>query len=69
MHWLKTRRRQYNSRFDTVISIDVGGLIEYWEPQEPFEKPTQVEWTSKSETGLYEFKKVHFRFLTALRNP
>ncbi|KAK4704076.1 peptidylprolyl isomerase domain and WD repeat-containing protein 1, partial [Phenoliferia sp. Uapishka_3] len=48
----------YNERFDTVISIDVGGMIEYWEPQEPFEKPSSVEWTSKSETGLYEYKKV-----------
>jgi hypothetical protein len=33
-------------------------MIEYWEPSEPFEKPSRVEWTSKSETGLYEFKKV-----------
>lgn len=49
---------QYNERYNTVISIDVGGMIEYWEPQEQFEKPSVVEWASKSETGLYEYKKV-----------
>lgn len=49
---------QYNSLYDTVISVDVSGMIEYWEPSEPFEKPERVEWTSKAQTGLYEFKKV-----------
>lgn len=33
-------------------------MIEYWEPQAPFEKPENVEWTTKSQTGLYEYKKV-----------
>ncbi|KAM0748186.1 hypothetical protein T439DRAFT_75986 [Meredithblackwellia eburnea MCA 4105] len=47
----------YNERFDTVVSIDVGGMVEYWEPSEPFEKPESVDWSSKSETDLYEFKK------------
>ncbi|GAA6034734.1 hypothetical protein JCM8097_001144 [Rhodosporidiobolus ruineniae] len=47
----------YNPLYDTVLSIDVGGMIEYWEPREPFEKPSSVEWTSKATTGLYEFKK------------
>ncbi|KAM0790478.1 hypothetical protein ACM66B_003354 [Microbotryomycetes sp. NB124-2] len=47
----------FNTLYDTVISADVGGMIEYWEPREPFEKPESVEWTSKATTGLYEFKK------------
>ncbi|GAA5982897.1 hypothetical protein JCM11641_002620 [Rhodosporidiobolus odoratus] len=47
----------YNPLYDAVISIDVGGMIEYWEPRDPFEKPDGVEWTSKAQTGLYEFKK------------
>lgn len=56
---------QYNDRYDTVISVDVGGMIEYWEPRAPFEKPSTVEWTSKASTGLYEYKKVR----SALPNP
>lgn len=55
-----TRSLQYNDRYDTVISIDVGGMIEYWEPRAPFEKPSTVEWASKASTGLYEYKKVRF---------
>lgn len=35
-------------------------MIEYWTPEEPFEKPENVEWESKAQTGLYEFKKVRF---------
>lgn len=52
--------QQYNPLYDAVLSIDVGGMIEYWDPREPFEKPDSVEWTSKAQTGLYEFKKVRF---------
>lgn len=37
-------------------------MIEYWEPNEPFEKPDRLEWTSKAQTGLYEFKKVIIQF-------
>ncbi|BGP11452.1 Peptidyl-prolyl cis-trans isomerase cyp15 [Rhodotorula toruloides] len=63
LHTLSSMHRQsvhlmaYNSLHDTVISVDVGGMIEYWQPNEPFEKPDSVEWTSKAQTGLYEFKK------------
>ncbi|GAA5872288.1 hypothetical protein JCM1840_004117 [Sporobolomyces johnsonii] len=63
LHTLETLHRKsvhlmtYNPKYDTVISVDVGGMIEYWEPSEPFEKPETVEWQSKAETGLYEFKK------------
>lgn len=39
-------------------------MIEYWEPRGSFEKPDAVEWTTKSETGLYEFKKVRRRNTT-----
>ncbi|GJN94391.1 hypothetical protein Rhopal_007471-T1 [Rhodotorula paludigena] len=63
LHTLTSLHRQsvhlmaYNALYDTVISVDVGGMIEYWEPSEPFEKPDRVEWTTKAQTGLYEFKK------------
>jgi hypothetical protein len=51
---------QYNERYDTVISCDEGGFIEYWQPQEPWELPTGIKgmWEFKSSTDLYEFKKV-----------
>ncbi len=49
---------QYNVHFDAVISIDVGGMVEYWSPDAPFEKPDSVEWQTKAATDLYQFKKV-----------
>ncbi|KAI0789736.1 peptidyl-prolyl cis-trans isomerase [Abortiporus biennis] len=49
----------YSDRYDTVVSADEGGFIEYWQPTEPFELPKNVHglWKYKSETDLYEFKK------------
>jgi peptidylprolyl isomerase domain and WD repeat-containing protein 1 len=41
-----------------VISADESGFLEYWQPTEPYEVPTQPGmWTFKSNTDLYEFKK------------
>jgi peptidylprolyl isomerase domain and WD repeat-containing protein 1 len=47
-----------------VISADEGGFVEYWKPVEPFGLPSNVPglWSFKSETDLYEFKKVR-RFI------
>ncbi|KAJ3539228.1 hypothetical protein NM688_g6396 [Phlebia brevispora] len=49
----------YSDRYDTVISADEAGFIEYWRPVEPFELPKNVPglWSFKSTTDLYEFKK------------
>jgi peptidylprolyl isomerase domain and WD repeat-containing protein 1 len=49
----------YSDRYDTVVSADENGFIEYWQPFEPFEPPKSVAglWSFKSETDLYEFKK------------
>lgn len=54
---------QYSDRYDTVVSADENGFIEYWQPFEPFELPKNVSglWSYKSETDLYEFKKVSTR--------
>ena len=51
---------QYSDRYDCVISADEGGFVEYWKPAEPFELPKNLPglWNYKSETDLYEFKKV-----------
>ncbi|KIM28414.1 hypothetical protein M408DRAFT_8792 [Serendipita vermifera MAFF 305830] len=48
----------YADLYDTVISADESGFLEYWQPTEPYETPTQPGmWTFKSNTDLYEFKK------------
>lgn len=49
----------YNEPYDTVVSADDKGMIEYWSPREPFELPeTAGMWRYKSDTDLYEFRKV-----------
>ena len=58
---------QYNDKFDTVVSIDSKGMIEYWIPpvetgsvvlQETLkEMHNKIEFSFKSETDLYEFAK------------
>ncbi|KAG9315709.1 hypothetical protein JVU11DRAFT_3356 [Chiua virens] len=50
---------QYSDRYDTVISADENGFVEFWQPIEPFELPKNVPgmWSFKSSTDLYEFKK------------
>ncbi|KAH9860321.1 hypothetical protein J1614_011651 [Plenodomus biglobosus] len=46
----------YNARFDCVVSVDSGGMVEYWQPSGNYEKPETV-WKLKSGTNLFEFKK------------
>jgi peptidylprolyl isomerase domain and WD repeat-containing protein 1 len=63
LHTLKDTHKQpvhlmaYNNDYDCVVSVDQGGMIEYWRPSSPFEKPENV-FTMKSSTNLFEFKKV-----------
>jgi len=57
---------EYNPVDDVVVSVDDGGMIEYWQP-DPDEnfaqpKPPAIAWTYKSDTDLYTFKKVRKRF-------
>jgi peptidylprolyl isomerase domain and WD repeat-containing protein 1 len=47
----------YNPLFHCVVSVDTGGMLEYWEPSGDFQKPTDV-FDFKSKTDLYDFKKV-----------
>ncbi|KAJ3934869.1 MAG: peptidyl-prolyl cis-trans isomerase [Lentinula lateritia] len=49
----------YSDKFNTVISADEGGFVEYWQPVEPFGQLENIPgmWSYKSETDLYEFKK------------
>ena len=62
LHILKTIHRSsvvvmaYNDRFDCVVSGDDSGMIEYWRPRDPFDKPDNV-FGMKSSTNLFDFKK------------
>ncbi|KAI9316944.1 hypothetical protein DFJ73DRAFT_929205, partial [Zopfochytrium polystomum] len=52
---------QYNPVAHIVVSVDAGGLVEYWCPDPdagfPTPKPPHVAWEFKADTDLYEFKK------------
>ncbi|KAF2134124.1 peptidyl-prolyl cis-trans isomeras-like protein [Dothidotthia symphoricarpi CBS 119687] len=62
LHTLKSVHRapvslmSYNNAFDCVVSVDQGGMIEYWRPSGTFEKPDNV-FSMKSSTNLFDFKK------------
>jgi len=58
MHTKPVHIITYNPIYDCVISVDTGGMLEYWEPSGDYQKPTVV-FNFKSETDLYEFKKVN----------
>ncbi|KAK3310351.1 uncharacterized protein B0T15DRAFT_518259 [Chaetomium strumarium] len=46
----------FNDHYECVISVDEGGMIEYWQPGGSYEKPDNV-FKYKSSTNLFEFKK------------
>ncbi|ELQ37891.1 peptidyl-prolyl cis-trans isomerase cyp15 [Pyricularia oryzae Y34] len=46
----------FNDAYDCVISADQGGMLEYWRPNETYQKPGNV-FAMKSSTNLFEFKK------------
>ncbi len=45
-----------NNKYDCVVSVDEGAMMEYWSPGNGYEKPTSV-FEMKSSTDLFEFKK------------
>ncbi|KAJ2159785.1 Peptidyl-prolyl cis-trans isomerase cyp15 [Coemansia sp. RSA 552] len=47
----------YSHGLECMISIDRGGMIEYWALDRPGELPPAAEFTLKSQTDLYCFKK------------
>jgi peptidylprolyl isomerase domain and WD repeat-containing protein 1 len=47
----------YNYHYDCVVSSDEGGMVEYWKPMSPDEKPEGI-FQMKSSTNLFDFKKV-----------
>ncbi|KAF1953995.1 hypothetical protein CC80DRAFT_449981 [Byssothecium circinans] len=62
LHTLKKVHKQpvalmvYNHHYDCVVSVDQGGMVEYWQPSGSFEKPDNV-FATKSSTDLFAFKK------------
>jgi peptidylprolyl isomerase domain and WD repeat-containing protein 1 len=46
----------FNNSYDCVVSVDEGGMIEYWSPDANYEKPSNV-FQYKSSTNLFDFKK------------
>ncbi|KAI9812507.1 MAG: hypothetical protein M1832_000401 [Thelocarpon impressellum] len=46
----------YNHVYDSVVSVDDGGMLEYWRPNGSYEKPESV-FEYKSSTNLFDFKK------------
>ncbi|KZW01557.1 peptidyl-prolyl cis-trans isomerase [Exidia glandulosa HHB12029] len=59
LHRAPVHLMAYTDQYDTVISADESGFLEYWRPVEPYEPPKNVKglWQLKSQTDLYEFKK------------
>lgn len=56
IHRMPVHLIAYNAAYDCVVSIDEGGMVEYWQPSGSFEKPDNV-FEVKSSTSLFEFKK------------
>ncbi|KAJ2981286.1 hypothetical protein NQ176_g2119 [Zarea fungicola] len=46
----------FNDKYDCVVSVDEGGMVEYWQPSGNYEKPEGV-FEYKSSTNLFDFKK------------
>jgi len=63
IHQLKNLHRApvssmaFNNAYDCVVSVDEGGMLEYWSPGNNYDKPNSV-FSMKSATNLFEFKKV-----------
>ncbi|KAJ2741078.1 Peptidyl-prolyl cis-trans isomerase cyp15 [Coemansia sp. BCRC 34301] len=57
VHRLPVALMVYSAAFESIISVDKGGMIEYWSVNEPHKLPPTVGFSLKSQTDLYEFKK------------
>nr|XP_022312893.1 peptidylprolyl isomerase domain and WD repeat-containing protein 1-like [Crassostrea virginica] len=49
---------KYNPVFETVVSVDMAGMLEYWTgPKTEYAFPKKMLWEFKTDTDLYEFAK------------
>lgn len=45
----------YNVKYETIVSFDTEGMIEYWTGvKHNYEFPTNLKWRYKTDTDLYE---------------
>jgi peptidylprolyl isomerase domain and WD repeat-containing protein 1 len=63
IHSLPVHLISYNPIDNVIVSMDTGGMMEYWVPRVDAEQGYQVgrgilEWEYKTDTDLFEFKKV-----------
>eukprot|EP01113_Clastostelium_recurvatum_P020926 TRINITY_DN2477_c0_g1_i1.p1 TRINITY_DN2477_c0_g1~~TRINITY_DN2477_c0_g1_i1.p1 ORF type:complete len:663 (-),score=150.28 TRINITY_DN2477_c0_g1_i1:90-2078(-) len=61
LHRTPVRLMAYNEPYDTVVSIDTSGLIEYWSPDPSRDyrvDEAMINFKMKTETDLYEFAKL-----------
>lgn len=56
LHRTEVVAMAFNPTFDCVVSADAGGMVEYWQPRDNYEKPDNV-FQMKSSTNLFDFKK------------
>lgn len=56
LHSSPVTHMQFNPIFDAIVSVDMGGAIEYW-GAESFSPPTNVDFKFKSDTSLFELMK------------
>jgi peptidylprolyl isomerase domain and WD repeat-containing protein 1 len=56
LHRAEVVTMAYNPAYDCVVSADAGGMVEYWQPRNGYEKPDNV-FSIKSSTNLFDFKK------------
>ncbi|CAD5114916.1 DgyrCDS3950 [Dimorphilus gyrociliatus] len=49
---------RYNARYDTIVSADTQGMVEYWcGPQGDYKINGNASWQSKLDTDLFDFLK------------
>ncbi|XP_072942390.1 peptidylprolyl isomerase domain and WD repeat-containing protein 1 [Epargyreus clarus] len=63
LHTFETHRSnvatiKYNPVFETAVSVDKAGIVEYWTgPKHEYQFPKTVRFTSKLDTDLFDFVK------------
>ncbi len=58
LHKASVVQMKFNEIYDTCLSIDARGMVEYWSPAEQFGLPRAITFQFKTETDLYHFAKV-----------
>lgn len=58
LHQATVTTIKYNPVYETAVSVDKAGIIEYWTgPKHEYQFPKTVHFESKLDTDLYDFVK------------